>query len=127
MQSRDGCAGKGMKKNRKGRQEHIATLAFYGPDDRHASKVVAAIAKKGGDDIIDLKRWVSGRTDVRRDAKIQGEIIAFFQQYNVKNVVYTDRIIGCPHEEGPDYPKGEDCPFCPFWAGRDRWTGEMKP
>ena len=23
----------------------------------------------------------------------------------------------------PNYPDGEVCPKCPFWAGRDRWTG----
>ena len=40
-----------------------------------------------------------------------------------KSVVMTDRIIGCPHEEGIDY-EGATCPACPFWAGRDRWTGE---
>ena len=40
-----------------------------------------------------------------------------------KSVVMTDRIIGCPHEEGIDY-EGVTCPACPFWAGRDRWTGE---
>jgi hypothetical protein len=28
------------------------------------------------------------------------------------------------HEEGIDYPEGEACPRCPFWAGRDRWTGQ---
>src|SRR4051812_9319014 len=38
-------------------------------------------------------------------------------------VVMTDRIIGCPHEEGIDY-EGTTCPTCPFWAGRDRWTGK---
>jgi len=115
-----------MKKRKKGQRQHIATLAFYGPNDQHASKVVAAIAQQGGDDILDLKRWVSGRSDVRQDAKIQAEIIAFFRQYDIERVVYTDRIIGCPHEEGLDYPKGEDCPFCLFWAGRNRWTGKMK-
>jgi hypothetical protein len=40
-------------------------------------------------------------------------------------VTMTDRIIGCPHEEGIDYPEGECYPLCPFWAGRDRWTGEL--
>ena len=40
-----------------------------------------------------------------------------------KSVVMTDRIIGCPHEEGIDY-EGATCPHCSFWAGRDRWTGE---
>ena len=30
----------------------------------------------------------------------------------------TDRIIGCPHEEGIDY-EGSVCPRCEFWANRD--------
>jgi hypothetical protein len=29
-------------------------------------------------------------------------------------------MLGCPHEEGIDYPEGEACPACPFWAGRER-------
>jgi hypothetical protein len=37
----------------------------------------------------------------------------------------TDRIIGCPHEEGKDYPAGDVCPQCPFWANRDRFTHEL--
>jgi len=36
----------------------------------------------------------------------------------------TDGIIGCPHQEGIDYPDGEVCQECTFWKGRDRWTGE---
>jgi hypothetical protein len=35
----------------------------------------------------------------------------------------TDGIIGCPHQEGIDY-EGEWCPFCEFWHGRDRFTGQ---
>jgi hypothetical protein len=42
-----------------------------------------------------------------------------------KTVVMADRIIGCPHEEGVDYPDGEKCPSCPFWATRDRWSGAV--
>jgi hypothetical protein len=34
-----------------------------------------------------------------------------------------EAIIGCPHEEGTDYPEGEACPQCPFWQGRDRFKG----
>lgn len=26
--------------------------------------------------------------------------------------------MGCPHEEGEDFPVGENCPFCPFWKGK---------
>ena len=36
----------------------------------------------------------------------------------------TDRLIGCPHEEGIDYPMGRTCPRCPFWANIDRITHE---
>jgi hypothetical protein len=48
---------------------------------------------------------------------------AFITEAGVKSVVIAERIIGCPHEEGIDY-EGAICPACPFWAGRDRWTGK---
>jgi hypothetical protein len=50
-------------------------------------------------------------------------VLAFITEAGAKSVVMTDRIIGCPHEEGIDY-EGSTCPVCPFWAGRDRWTGK---
>jgi hypothetical protein len=31
-----------------------------------------------------------------------------------------EEINGCPHEEGVDYPLGQVCPACPFWAHRRR-------
>jgi hypothetical protein len=43
--------------------------------------------------------------------------------FGVRSVAMVDRIIGYPHEEGIDY-QGPTCPLCPFWAGRDRWSGE---
>ncbi|HEX7362293.1 MAG TPA: hypothetical protein VF283_17515 [Bryobacteraceae bacterium] len=52
------------------------------------------------------------------------EILAFLRQHGAKSIAMADRIIGCPHQEGIDYPEGEVCPQCPFWAHRDRWTGE---
>jgi hypothetical protein len=55
---------------------------------------------------------------------VHDEILKFIQQHEVKTVVMTPGIIGCPHEEGVDYPEGEVCPFCPYWATRDRWSGE---
>ena len=42
----------------------------------------------------------------------------------MRSVVLGDRIMGCPHEEGVDY-EGDTCPECPFWAGRDRFSGEL--
>ena len=115
------------KKARKGFQGYpIATVAYYGPDDKFASKVAVGIILREQDkETADLKRWFSDGLDVRFDPSITQEITEFIESYNVRSVGIADRIIGCPHEEGKDYPKGETCPECPFWVGRDRWTGEL--
>jgi len=42
----------------------------------------------------------------------------FLSSYRIKETVFVDGNLGCPHEEGEDFPVGEDCPFCPFWAGK---------
>ena len=63
-----------------------------------------------------LKRWVG--TDVTTSPKVQKELQAFFEQHGVKSVAMSEGNMGCPHEEGEDFPHGEDCPFCPFWKGR---------
>ena len=42
----------------------------------------------------------------------------FFTEHGVKSVATSEGNMGCPHEEGEDFPEGEDCPFCPFWAGK---------
>lgn len=47
------------------------------------------------------------------------------QQHRARSIVLADWIIGCPHEEGIDYPEGKHCPQCPFRVGRNRFSGEM--
>jgi hypothetical protein len=103
----------------------IATIAYYGPDNNFASKVAVGIILQENGEVAFLERWFSRDRDVRADPTINQEIIAFLNQHPVKSVAMTDRIIGCPHEEGIDYPVGESCPECPYWANRDRWTGEL--
>jgi len=72
-----------------------------------------------------LKRWFStGNEDVRQDLDIGGQILAFLKPHAPRSTVMTDGIIGCPHEEGVDYPEGRSCQQCPYWAGRDRFTHE---
>ena len=113
------------KKARKGfRGYPIATVAFYGPTAKLATKVVVGIVPSEDADADPLKSWTSEGDDVRKSREILGEILAFLDEHAPKSVVMTDRIIGCPHEEGKDYPEGEVCPECPYWANRDRWTGE---
>jgi hypothetical protein len=103
----------------------VATVAFYGPDNTRASKVAVGIVASEGAAADPLERWFSEEEDVRKDPVVGRKILEFTQQHGVKTVVVTDGIIGCPHEEGIDYPDGEVCPACPFWAHRDRWSGEM--
>jgi hypothetical protein len=103
----------------------VATLAYYGPDDQFASKVAVGIVLEDDGDVAFLERWFSQVMDVRFDPKIIQEIGVFIDQHQVKSAIMTDGIIGCPHEEGIDYPEGENCPQCPYWADRDRWAGEL--
>ncbi|MGH9772415.1 MAG: hypothetical protein ACRD4Q_12065 [Candidatus Acidiferrales bacterium] len=111
------------KANRGFRGYPTATVTFYGPDDRRASKVAVAIVPREGAEAAALERWFSEYEDIRSDVAVAHEILAFLRRYGAKSVAMADRIIGCPHEEGIDYPEGEVCPQCRFWAQRDRWTG----
>jgi hypothetical protein len=63
-----------------------------------------------------VRRWVA--TDVTTNPKIQQQILDFFKEHGVKTVATRSGNMGCPHEEDEDFPLGEDCPFCPFWAGK---------
>lgn len=103
----------------------VATIAYYGPDNTRASKVVVSIVPSEGAELDPMRKWFSATGDVRYDNSILESIIGFLRAHAVKSVVAADRIIGCPHEEGIDYPEGENCPACPFWANRDRFSGEL--
>ncbi len=105
----------GMKIPKAPPQYPIGTVALYGPDDQRTTKIVAAVIKRAGAEPI-LERWVG--TKVKEDPKTQRRIQDFMHKHRVQSVVATDRNMGCPHEEGEDFPRGEDCPFCPFWKGK---------
>ena len=113
------------KRSRRGfRGYPIATVAFYGPDDQHATKVAVGIVRAAGAGADPVERWTSVESDVRLDGAVAKEIGDFVETQGVKSVVVVDRIIGCPHEEGTDYPTAGVCPQCPFWVNRDRWSGQ---
>jgi hypothetical protein len=102
-----------------------ATLAFYGPDDQRATKAVVSIVLSADEPApVRMRKWFSSGSDIRTDPALHAELLAYLQAEGVQRVVLADRIIGCPHEEGVDYPQGENCPLCPFWATHDRWTGK---
>ncbi len=103
----------------------VAVIAFYGPDDKLATKVAVSVFLRDSNDPDLLERWFSkGDVDVREDLDIGEQILAFLKPHTPRSTVVTDGIIGCPHEEGVDYPEGDSCPQCPYWAGRDRFTHE---
>ena len=93
----------------------IGTIAYYGPDDKTTTKIAAGVFTDLDSEPI-LRRWVA--TDVLTNPRIQGEIAAFFKEHNVCRIAKSDGNIGCPHEEGEDFPEGGDCPFCPWWKGK---------
>lgn len=114
------------KRSRKGFCGYpAATVAFYGPDETHATKVAVGIVRDEGADADPVERWFCRTTDARTDPEVIEAVVRFIEQHGAKSVVSVNRIIGCPHEEGIDYPEGESCPLCPFWSNRDRWSGQI--
>ncbi|MFN8454309.1 MAG: hypothetical protein U0401_06480 [Anaerolineae bacterium] len=93
----------------------VATIAYYGSDNRTPTKVAVGIVNQHNM-VLALERWVG--PDVATSREIAAQIQVFIAQHGAKNVIVTDGIIGCPHEEGLDFPEGEDCLFGPFWQGK---------
>lgn len=108
------CAAK-AKANRHGKFP-VGTVCYYGPDDKVTTKIAAGVVLREGEGPAYLERFVG--TDVARDEKVAEKVKALFARHGVKSVVVTAGNLGCPHEEGIDFAMGTDCPFCPFWAGK---------
>jgi hypothetical protein len=96
-------------------QYPFATIAYYGPDDKTVTKIAVGVFESEGVEPI-MERWRG--PDVMTNAEVQMQIAGFLQAYGVQQVVATDGVIGCPHEEGIDFPEGQECPYCPFWRGK---------
>lgn len=111
-----------QKKARKGFAGYpVASVAFYGATDRTATKMVVAILATEFAEPEPIRKWVSEH-DLRHDQNALSEALAFIREHGAHgSVVMPEQIIGCPHEEGIDYPLGASCPSCTFWAGRERF------
>jgi hypothetical protein len=93
----------------------IGTVALYGPDDKATTKIAAGVITSPTAEPI-VRRWVA--TDVTTNPMVQQEMKEFFAGHGVKSVAISEGNMGCPHQEGEDFLEGTDCPFCPFWAGK---------
>jgi hypothetical protein len=102
----------------------IATVACYGSDNSCATKMVCGIIKYENAEAEPMQKWFTDG-DARKSEKILGELIQFIDGNKAKSVTMLENIIGCPHEEGIDYPEGTACPECPYWKNRDRFTHEV--
>jgi hypothetical protein len=71
------------------------------PDDTRATKLTVTVLPAEDADATDL-RWFSEAADIRNDAGVAEELLAFIDAAGARSIVITDRIIGCPHEEGID-------------------------
>jgi hypothetical protein len=113
---------------RSGAKYPLATISAYGPDNRRATKLVVGVLRSARQkDANPMRTWSSDSDDVRDDQVIAAELAEWLRSHRIKDTLRYDRILGCPHEEGIDYPVGRSCPRCPFWAGIDRFTHEPIP
>ena len=91
----------------------IGTIAYYGPDDQTVTKIIVAVLPDEKTNPI-IKKWFG--ESVSQNPETATAIGKFFQEQQVHKVVMTEGIIGCPHEEGIDYPVGESCTECQYWT-----------
>jgi hypothetical protein len=58
-----------------------------------------------------------GRHGCKTNPKVEQERKGFFLQHAAKSVAMSQGNMGCPHEEGLNFPHGEDWPF---WKRKQR-------
>ncbi|HEY62706.1 MAG TPA: hypothetical protein G4N95_08655 [Anaerolineae bacterium] len=93
----------------------IGTIVYYGPDNKTITKIIVSVFDYP-DILIISKTWSGDK--IIEDPVVAKEIGAFLKIHGAKEVAMTDGPVGCPHVEGVDYPKGETCPYCPYWSNR---------
>jgi hypothetical protein len=68
-----------------------------------------------------IRRWVA--TDVTTNPKIQRQVQEFFKEHRVKSVAISEGNMGCPHEEGEDFPRERTVPSARSGRGSRGATG----
>lgn len=106
-----------MENDQKQQKYPVGTLIYYGPDRETVTKITAGVVQDKHSDPV-TKTWYGD--NVATNPVVLAELGRFFQDHGVHKVVMTNSVAGCPHEEGIDYPAGEDCPYCPYWASNSK-------
>lgn len=95
------------------------TIAYYGPDDKTVTKIVVGITVGAGNNFIDTKKWSSESKDIKNNNQVLEEVSDYLNLSKVDSVATIERVMGCPHEAGIDYPEDMPCPACPFWVNEE--------
>jgi hypothetical protein len=94
----------------------LGIIAFYGPDDKTATRAIIGIVKAAGKPPEHIKKWDFEKGDLRKDVPSIKELFRHIEAHQVASVALTPGIYYCPHEPGVDFPDGGSCPRCSFWS-----------
>jgi len=94
----------------------LGIIAFYGYNDKIASKAVIGIVQEAGGSPEHIKTWVFEKGDLRKDVPSIKELFRYIESHDVRSVALTPGVYYCPHEPGIDFPEGGTCSLCPFWS-----------
>jgi len=95
----------------------VGILAYFGPDDETITKIVALVIK-GLDIEPVLRSW--SQPGVTSDPVVAAEIGKYFLENAAEDIVMAGGVLGCPHEEGVDFPLGTECPHCIYWSSHTK-------
>src|SRR3989449_2632941 len=72
----------------------VATVALYGPNDTRATKLTVGIVPAEDAEATDLRRWLSERADIRNDASVAEEVLAFIDAAGASLIYAGAKYIG---------------------------------
>ena len=85
------------KRAKRGLRGHpVATVALYGPNDSRATKLTVGIVPAEDAEATDLRRWFSEGADIRNDAGVAEEVLAFIDAAGVRFIVKASITPTCP-------------------------------
>jgi hypothetical protein len=67
----------------------VATVALYGPNDTRATKLTVGIVPAEDAEATDLRRWFSEGADIRNDAGVAEEVLAFIDAAGARSIATT--------------------------------------